>query len=356
MKRYFATLFFLCGGIFMQGQVAQSPIPRNNPVEVQESQTVLTLLNSLETKEHAWAAYLAEKYRLVELIPQLKNLLRPVSSFAANYSTTESEQQYLNRIVLGALIQLDASLTSNELMAYYEEFPDEVIILMAKSPKEHENALLSMIREKMPEDRWLAACNLLAKAQAPGFAAQLLREIKIVVSVTVVDQQNYGPGVGVGWGVGSGGGDGGYSAPRGFPPWFQYGLTTYPLRGDVVVAPGPHTVYYRRHFGWSTYNTQNDRDQYRREYLALLVGQDLRLFNFDTRVYRTIQWTGADEFTRQVGNLGERERIIFRTLVNDLLQKGLLSEEEATALKPNISIVVQDMRKDKSISLPVLSF
>lgn len=338
----------------MQGQVAPSPIPRSNPVEVEESQTVWKLLNSLETKDHAWAAYLAEKYRLVELIPQLKNLLRPVSPFAANYNTTESEQQYLNRIVLGALIQLDASLTSNKLMPYYEAFPDEVIILMAKSPKEHDAALLSMIREKMAEDRWLAACNLLATARAPGFAAQLLREIKIVISVTVVDQ-DHGPGVG-GGGAGGSVGDGGYSAPRGFPPWFQYRLTTYPLRGDVVVAPGPHTVYYRRQFGWSSYDTEDDRDQYRREYLALLLGRDLRWFNFDPRPYQTIHWKGSEEYTRAIGDLWKEKQTMFRILVNDLQQRDLLSEEEAASLKPNISLVVRDLRNDNSISLPVLSF
>ncbi|MBZ5537281.1 MAG: hypothetical protein LAO31_15105 [Acidobacteriia bacterium] len=355
MNRWLAILAFFCVVIPLPAQMTSDSIPLQNPAGTQEAQTVRELLSSPELKNQAWAAYLAQKYSLVEFVPQLRNLLRPVSSEATIRSRTETEQWYLNRIVLGALIQLDASLTSNDLMPYYEAFPNEAIILMARSPKAHEMALLSMIRKEMTQDRWLAACNLLANSRTPGFAAQLLREIKIIVNVTVVDP-NRGPGVGAG--SASGGiGCGAYWDPPGFPPWFQYDFTTLPQRGDVVVAPGPHTVYYRRQIGWgSSDSTKVDRDPYRREYLAYLLGRELSSFTFNPRAYHTVQWKGPEDFTREVTLLWEGKKSMFQKLVHDLRESNLLSDEEVESLRPNISLQVHDSREDQSIPLEIPEF
>lgn len=352
MNRWLAILAFFCVVIPLPAQMGPGSIPLQNPASAQEVQTVRELLYSPELKNQAWAAYLAEKYGLVEFIPDLEKLLRPVSSEATIHSQPETEQLFLNRIVLGALIQLNASLSSNGLMAFYEAFPDEVIILMANSPKEHEDALLSMIRKEMTQDRWLAASNLLANIRTPGFAAQLLKDLKIVVDLTVVDP-NRGPGVGAG-SASVGVGCGFYWTPPGFPPWVQYQFTTLPQRGDVVLAPGPHTVYYHR--GWASSDSEVDRDLYRREYLAYLLGKELSSFTFNPRAYHTIQWKGPEEFTRELTLLWESKKSMFQMLVHDLRVSHLLSDAEAESLRPNISLQVRDSRQDQSIPLQIPQF
>jgi hypothetical protein len=351
MKRWLAILPFLCQVLPLHAQTIPDYILQQNPVGVQEAQTIRELLYSPEIKNQAWAAYLAQEYGLVEFIPQLEILLRPVSREATMSSRIENEQSVLNRIVLGSLIQLDASVTSGDLMPFYEAFPDEVIILMSKSPKEHEAALLSMIRKEMTQDRWLATCNLLATARAPGFAGQLLSEIKIILSVTVEDP-NRGPGVGAGWGGGMSV-CGAYWAPPGFPPWFQYRFTTFPQRGDVAFAPGPHTVYYRRQMGSGFSDSKVDRDPYRREYLAYLLGRELSSFTFNPRAYDTILWKGPEDFTRDFALLWESKKNMFQMLVHDLRERDLLSDEEAESLKPNISFQIHDEREDKSVPLQI---
>lgn len=116
MKRWLTILAILCIVIPLSAQTIPVSILQTNPAGTQEGQTVRELLLSPELKNQAWAAYLAEKYGLLEFIPDLERLLRPASSEATGRSRTETEQWFLNRIVLGALIQLGTSLTSAEFV------------------------------------------------------------------------------------------------------------------------------------------------------------------------------------------------------------------------------------------------
>src|SRR5215813_8352490 len=197
------------------------------------------LIQSASNKDRAWAAYLIGQYGLKEFAPALIGLLNP------NSLEPDWETGYVYRAVLDSLIKLRVSVPSDRLAPLYERFPDETLIILARSPSENSETLLSIAEQPGREVSWVAACNLLAESKAPGFAAFLLKSVKIKVEIAVFERGNVGYGYGGGIG-GSSVGCGVFQVPDGFPPTARYQLIQEPERDAVVVAPGAHPVFYAR--------------------------------------------------------------------------------------------------------------
>src|SRR5262249_37818130 len=154
----------------------------------------------------------------------------------------------------------------------------EVLILLAKSPRDNAQALLSLAQDRITRVRWLAVCNLLTEIKEPKFAALLLKDLKIDASVVVSEDGNVGVGEGSSW-VACGGGAA-FSVPDDYPPAALYTLTQYATRGAVVAAPGKHAIYYERRVVQPGLRNQvsvgggdsgGDKDERRAEYLAALL-------------------------------------------------------------------------------------
>jgi len=99
------------------------------------------LIQSASNKDRAWAAYLIGEYGLKEFAPALIELLSP------NLSGPEWETTFVYRAVLDSLIRLRVSATSESLMPLYERFPDETLIILAKSAAENSDVLLSIAEQ-----------------------------------------------------------------------------------------------------------------------------------------------------------------------------------------------------------------
>jgi hypothetical protein len=315
------------------------------------------LFNSMLSKDQAWALYLSGKYGMKEYVPLILDSLQRSSN------NSQDEHLFICRVAFDSLIQLEAEIPASELMPLYKKFPDEVMILLARAPKENQQALLAIAKQANPaqENRhyWLAACNLLAEIEAKGLAAHLLSEVTINLAVHVTDQTGGGMGEGLGSAIGCG--LGGYRFPEGFPPIALYSLIDEAKSGRVVVAPGVHTIYFQRTVmepgrigGISTGSSHQSwhKNDYLLEYFAALLKTTVEGLQFTNKASRWLEWKNSAHYKQMV--------LIFRTemergyneLKSRLIERDLLSASESESLAPKIAMKVYDSRGDKTIKLP----
>lgn len=223
-----------------------------------------------------------------------------------------------------------------------DEFPEQALVLMVRDPDAHREALLAEARNTPRDVEWLAICNALVERKAEGVAAMLVGDLTIRARIVVVENENvgYGTGPGRGWGSGCGGG---VRVPDGFPPFAEYRLSRWQRAGDVVLAPGPVTIYYSRNvvpaggaFGGSRSDTTEDRDERRVEYLGELLGAARDELELTAKPSYTVVWTDEaafrDEYARIESELKRKLRKIARQLGVDA--------------EPRVEIEVEDRRSE----------
>ena len=199
------------------------------------------LLGSNTPRDRAWGAVLAGQNHLKEFVPEL------LGELDQHIQDMGFEEQLVSSCALDSLIQLDAAIPPDMLQPIFDlHHRAAAIILASNSVQGLEPNLLKLMDENLSDAEWLAIGNTLSEAKAPGFAASLLREIKIEVSVFVTDDPSAGYGIGGDFGSGSSNCGGGIRMPDGFPPVAYYWLTTSPQHKSVALGPGPHPVYYGR--------------------------------------------------------------------------------------------------------------
>ena len=308
-------------------------------------------LKSRGNRERAWGAYLAGAHGLKEQAPLISGLLEEPDAAAGGW-----EQSVVRQAALDALIRLDAEVPAASLLPHYQSSPDEVIILLARSPQVTWQALLSIFAEEMPTRHWLAVGNLLAGARAPGFAARLLEGLKVEAAVYVFSREGDhdvggGRNGGCGCGCGSGGGDDG-----GFPPVGYYHLTGEAERGAAVVAAGRHNVYYVRTRSDSFCGdcpTPYARDLLRVEYVADLLRTTEDELKLEARPFREVVCKEARQCRRALADVRDGVARAHSSAVTRLLAEGLLDAAEAAELSvPDLTLTLTDYRDPKTFPLP----
>lgn len=307
------------------------------------------LLKSGENVDRAWGAYLVGLHGLKEHAPLLVSLLEDESLRGGGRQET-----FVRQAALDALIRLDAEVPAESLLPLYQSEPDEVLILLARSPEKNQRALLTLFTEDATNTRWLAAGNLLAETRAPGFAARVLGGLKIEASVYVFDREGEHDTSGTGRN-GGGGCGGSYSSGSEFPPVGYYLLVDYARRGATVLTSGPRVVYYARETNSRpcTFDGWLDRDAARIEYVEeILRGDGDELTNFSQSLWHELVCKDAAQCRKAFA--GARDEILraYDALVRRLLKESLLDGAEAAELKPDITLNVSDRRVRKSFPLP----
>jgi hypothetical protein len=308
------------------------------------------LLESGEHRERAWGAYLAGLHGLKAEAPRLVELLADPALDTGGW-----EEAVVRQAALDALIRLRAEVPAETLMPLRQSAPDEVIILLARDPRQNRPALLSLFVQETPAAQWLAAGNLLAETRAPGFAARLMAELKIAAHVNVYDDDS-DRSCGV-----SGGGDSygcsAFRAPNEYPPVFYYFLTTESARGAVVTAPGRHAVYYVRSISpgcgrGADYGGGAARDQYRVEYVADLLGTNEKELKLEPYSSREVVCREERQCRRALAAV--RDEVVggYTGAVTRLLGAELLDPAEAAELKPNVTLYLNDRRGRRPFPLP----
>lgn len=310
------------------------------------------LLRSRVNSERAWGAYLAGAYGLKENAPLVVELLEDPDGAAGDW-----EEAQVRRAALDCLIRLDAEVPAEKLLALYPHAPDEVVILLARTPGQNAAALLSLFTEETPGARWVAVANLLAEARARGFAARLLAGLKIQATVYVYDREA-ARGYGGGHGHGCGGTRHFEPAPVGFPPAGRYELNTSGVRGSVVLTGRRHTVYYVRtgpESGQAYYSdcgNEVKRDAYRVEYLADLLGTAEEEVGLEARPFHEVVCREARECRRKLAALRDETARTYAVVLERLSAAGLLDPAEAAELKPDLTFTLYDERDGRTSPLP----
>lgn len=313
----------------------------------------------------AWGAWLARVDQQKELVPLLTQRVVEYQSPGQIYvSPNDAERHDALLAVLDALIDLRATLPTEEARKLFPEFAAQSVILLVRSPNDAQPALLDIFDDSKANWTWLAAGNVLLKNRTAGFAARLLSRFTQHMTVSVFD-----PGSGGGGGVGGGGCESGLSlrGPKtGWPPVGLYQLTQFPERIRwlaTFLVGGPTAVYYWR---VETGNYDNppddpgycddgDRDRYRAQYLAKLLEFSSLKIPLDAYRDIAVEWQNEDQFRQQVLVAVEEQRDRFRGAVAWLHEsERWLTAAEAASLQPRLEIVIRDWRSDRSTQLPAL--
>jgi hypothetical protein len=315
------------------------------------------LLDSRVNRDRTWGVFLAGQYHFSELLPRLLGFL-PLSSSEAAASDA---QECFYRSLLDALIRLDADIPPDTLNELYRRYPDESIILFSKSTKDNQAPLFTLFQEQMPTLRWRAIGNLLAEKRATGLAGLLMKQMQeINVRISIWD----GSG-GIGCGGGSGYGITDREVPEGFPPVALYALSDQPGNASGIVASRPRPIYYQRwvfepgdkfrlEFPSITWDPHlgDGRDDFRFEYLAMLLQQNLEDVAFDSKPDREIQWTGPTDYFSEVESVCTHVLARYDDLVTRLAAFGLLTQSEAGSLNARVHLRIVNLRENKGIPLP----
>ena len=99
-------------------------------------------------------------------------------------------------------------------------------------------------------------------------------------------------------------------------------------------------------------HTIADRNLYRVEYLLDLLSTSREALNFQHDPSFSLVWKGTLAYRRELLRFRQQLRQSWQTVVTQLLQKDLLTADEATALTPNIAFKAHDHRENQTEKLP----
>ena len=322
-------------------------------------QAVGDLIRSSDLKDKTWGAYLAGKLSLSELLPDLERLLQ------RQFLGSARQEKWLTSAVLDALIQARAAVPPEKLLPHKEEFPDQVLILLALHPKENADVLLGLLDEPLPDVHRQLLRGVLTQARAPGFAAYLLRDFRITVSVLV-----HTPGTG-GFGSSRGGGSGacrlgctlGPELPSDYPPGACYRLVDArdAQSGAVLMAQPARTVYYirtevapgSRQYTDSTSPRHTRRfDSETTDYFAALLDIPKERLSIRHSRVRHVEWHSAEDYLEQIKIIRTDINASFAELLAQLANNELLSATDDFPRKPLLEWRINDLRSDKTQPIP----
>jgi len=344
-----ALLCVACARASGQGGVESKPTTPSFVRLVDAAAEAARLLQSYENRERAWGAYLVGLHGLKGQAPSLVSILGD-----ENLSGGGAEESVVRQAALDSLIRLDAEVPSDVLLPLYASSPNEVLILLARSPQQNQNALLTLFTEDEPPARWLAAGNLLAEARTPGFAARLLAGLKITASVYLYDREDH-DGFGTGGGCGGGYGGEEWMPDSELPPVGYYALNYTPGRGATVVAPGRRVVYYTRVLRPTRFAggvCGFDREAARVEYFATLLNVTDDSLGFTAYPWRHVVCKDPAGCRRVLAGVRDEVTRSYAALLGRLLDAGLLDAAEASQLRPDITLDITDLRDKKTFPLP----
>jgi hypothetical protein len=306
------------------------------------------LLDSQDVSERAWGAYFAGQSGLLDLQPKLESILEEAAT----------SDECLVRSAIEAEIRMRADLPTSLLAEIYGKYPDETTILLAQSPENHIDLILSLFQNQGVSARWLALGNLLLEAKAPGFPLALIQDLKrIHIVVSVRDPTDRGGGFGGGWGQGAGD----FNVPIGYPPVTVHNFSDRSSPDATVIAKGTHSIYATQTIiypgesarignGGGFIADYWESNAYRLEYLSSLLHlpQDDIRFN----KYFTLDWNGPIQFMEDVTALCSRILEKYDRILARLQDDDLISRADAETLENSILVKFNDVRRDKNLELP----
>jgi hypothetical protein len=258
---------------------------------------------------------------------------------------------------MDACILCEATLPPTTLHAVALQQPAATVVLAARDPAAHSEALRSLWTERADEPTWIASGSLLIEGRTPGVVAALFTDLTLQLNIWVIDTREIGAGSGR---TSTGRMDGRITVPDGFPPIAVWTLGTAPSLEARAVSQRATPVYARRRvhhtrtigIGGGRNSTQRNRTR-----LAWINGlladakEDLRLIPSATE---TVRWTDADAYVAAVRRHRESLSDRCRDAATRLTREGWISVTELQALEPRIEVKIHDLRQERDTPLPPL--
>jgi len=269
------------------------------------------------------------KERVPELRKSLHRLAKQKTIKVVPYATSMA--------LLDALIRLEATLPPNEIEPWLTDSTlPAAMVLMARQPKKCERLLLDLFessgKDPWHSEPWEVAGNLLVSIKSRKFASRIVAGLHASLSVNLHDagstvEQNYTIGLG----------DGAGASPDRRPRMTASDL----YRLEKWFASPPFVVY-----------TPEDISGCKLEWICALLDIKIETQPFQLRNRATIAWKDSDTYVRRITREKTRVQGSFRSLVNRLRLKGLVTKEEAAGINPSVSVHVFDHRQDHTTPLP----
>jgi hypothetical protein len=332
--------------------------------EPPSSTELVTRLRSPSPVTVAWAAFQAGTLQVREAVPAL------ISTLEALPAGSQSERDYIAAAVLDALIQIHPvpgeppglpAVPPQTVARYLDRWPIQTLVLLGRTGPERDPVVMDFFRSLprkqgaaafSPGQMWFALANLLAPGPPSGFAALVLRGLRLDLLVTVSDDGN--SGTGVGW-ASSGVADGTGEKPDGFPPHALYRWGSA-MTGDVILSTGPRTLYYSRSVSSARQFPVShpsgplpDADD-RLTYLSATPGRPQ--IDLKSRFYLHLAWSDVDTFRERVREEQQKIADQYSRALTDLMTGGHLTAEEVAALPLQLTTTVYDARTDRTLRLP----
>jgi hypothetical protein len=313
-------------------------------------------LKSGQPNRMAWGAYRAQKEHLQNFVPKLSALIEnPIQH-------KDAARMYLS--VIDALIQLRAQPEVGKIETLCKRhlvlLDSAVVLLLQSGASGHELLSILPLAER-DSNAWLAAANRIVALKTPGFAAYLMNgfQARLHVGVSSPDpHKGKGLTAHIGRGLGTRGwGDGVIKAPADFPPLVTYNLLSADLEVDhpVLISPGLVPIVYERvehpnREAGTGGRSMDDTD--RRKYLKALAGENDEFINRDSDRRINLAWKDERSFLESIAQERMRIETSFRNFVERMKTGGVLTNAEASAVKLNLKIEVDDLRPKKEPPLP----
>ena len=280
-----------------------------SPAGTAEERVVRELLASNDPAAKAWGAELAARYQFQDVCPELLNLL--------DWTDSRVQEQAID-----SLIRLRATVPTENLRRLLAQQHAAPIILA--SLHRNPEILKEALSQSLTDAQWVAANQGVLTIDGPrDYVLDLLKSWTIHVTLRVVDAgADHSPE------PGQRGGVCGDSFTRqvdaGFPPRAVYRIQLSAEPGDRVLNARPHPVYYRRSLTASGCDIIIDRDEYRSDFLALILNTPPVKPRLRSRQQRDIVWNGPGDYRTQIEQLCREIDAGFHQIVADLTRRTAL--------------------------------
>jgi hypothetical protein len=273
----------------------------------------------------------------------------------AGLSAEQVDERDAMAAVVDALIQMKVSVPADTLRGLAADFGSDVAVLLSRMPAEQARALAFEFYRQAGDGRnglQYVSAAMLALHPVPGFAADLIANVKVRATVLVVL-----PGTGAGGGAGGGLGGAGFfeNGRSDWPMIGQYALSDEKEEGDTQLVGGSNPVYARRvemmHYRGPLSGVSLGPNE-RVQLIAEMLGISPEDVPWKTEVDTTIEYESAGQFAGALADFLKEQQDEYRDTVAGLQARELLTAAEAKEALPEMLLTLNDMRGEGAEPLP----
>lgn len=323
-------------------------------------------LDSGDSRQIAWAAHFANKQGDRSTMEEMLKLVEHWTTPALDQPDWAAKTNAMS-VVLDTLIQRNEKVPANCVSAIAAAFPVQAAILASRLSRSDSSRLFLGWYDDRTNQKHTSlpriAAMMLVKAPPQGFAASVLAESEERLEVSV--QPNSSDfGSGFGYSSGSSGGSCGDSiglSRPGWPPLFTYLIeeNSPRVRLPFVVEAGGDRITYRRvnesGMWGSCFFPRPLNAETRLGLIANMLRTSKKKLPWKANQSTLMFFESNETFLPELRKLVSAEESKLNITSKALYRRGLLSQSEAQAIRPKLSVFVFDDRKSTGSALPAMT-